>query len=80
MVIELKKSIDAGKVFFGIKQNMKNINKIEKVFLTMDAREEVVKIFEDKAIDFEFLDIPKEEAAEKLELGFFCEVFGVRKK
>lgn len=80
MVIELKKSIDAGKIIFGIKENMKNIKNLEKVFLPMDARENVAKLFEERGVDFDFLEVTKDEASEKLELGFLCEVFGLRKK
>lgn len=79
MVTEIKKSITSGKVFFGIKQSLKNSGRIKKIYLPADAREDTIKILKDKKMEIELLDISKEEAAQKLELDFLCEVFGMRK-
>lgn len=79
MVVELKKHVDAGKVFFGIKENVKNHAKIKKAFLVNDARKETLKMLEEKKIEYDFLDVSKREVSEKLELGFLCEVFGLKK-
>ncbi len=78
-MIELKKSIDAGKVFFGIKQTMKNNSKLEKVLLPSNVRKETIKMLEKEGVGFEFLEVSKEEIAGKLELNFPCEVFGLRR-
>lgn len=79
MVSELKKFVDAGKVLFGIKQSVKNSGKIKRVYLPNDAREETIRTLKEKKIEFDFLDIPKKEVSQKLDLDFLCEVFSLRK-
>ncbi len=79
MVDDLKKFIHENKVIFGIRQNMKNSKKIDKVFVPIDAREETIEALKGKNIAIDFVDMPKQEISDKLELNFFCEVFGVKK-
>ncbi|NCO11195.1 hypothetical protein CO038_00495 [Candidatus Pacearchaeota archaeon CG_4_9_14_0_2_um_filter_39_13] len=79
MVVELKKSIDAGKVFFGIRQSLKNSGRLKRTYIPSDAREETIEMLKKNKIEFDVLEVSKEEAAQKLELDFLCEVFGMRK-
>ena len=44
MVVELKKSIDAGKVFFGIRQSLKNSGRLKRTYIPSDAREETIEM------------------------------------
>ncbi|NCN99282.1 hypothetical protein COU62_01305 [Candidatus Pacearchaeota archaeon CG10_big_fil_rev_8_21_14_0_10_35_219] len=79
MVIELKKSINNGKVYFGVKQMVKNSKKIDLVFVPSDVRQETLEVLRKNKMDFDVLDVSKEEAAQKLELDFLCEVFSLGK-
>ncbi|MCH7568144.1 MAG: hypothetical protein IIA87_01870 [Nanoarchaeota archaeon] len=79
MVHELKQHILARKVFFGIKQSLKNSKNLNKALLSSDCREEIMDLLEKNKIDIEIMDFSKQELADKLELDFKCEVFGLRK-
>ena len=79
MVLELKKGIEGGKVIFGVKQMIKNSKNLDLVFVPSDVRQETLNILEKNKMDFDFLDVSREEAAQKLELDFLCEVFSLRK-
>jgi len=79
MVTELKKSIDAGKVFFGIKQSLKNVNKLDRVCLPSDVRDDTMKMLKKRKIEFDIIELSKEEISQRLELDFHCEVFGLKK-
>jgi len=79
MVIELKKSIDAGKIFFGVKQSIKNSKNLKGVYVPKDVRSHTLKMLEQNNIKFEIIEHSKKEIAQKLEIDFYCEVFGLRK-
>ena len=79
MVHELKKNIESSKVFFGIKQSLKNSKTLEKAIVAADCRDEIINLLEDNKIDVEFMEFSKEELSNKLGLEFKCEVFGLKK-
>jgi len=79
MVTELKKFVDANKVFFGINQSLKNANKLNRVCLPSDVRDDTIDMLKSKKIKFDVVDLSKEEISERLELDFYCEVFGLKK-
>ena len=79
MVHELKNKITAGEVFFGIKQVLKNSKNLNKVIVPSDCREDIINLLEKNRIDIEIMEFSKEEMANKLELNFKCEVFGLKK-
>ena len=79
MVQELKNSIDAEKVFFGIKQCLKNQKNLQEAVLVSDHRKDIRKILEVNNVNTRTLDLSKDEVTERLGLRFKCEVFGVRK-
>ena len=79
MVHELKKRIDDGKVFYGIKETLNNSKDLNKAMVPADCRDEIVSLLGDNQIDVEFMELSKEELANKLELEFKCEVFGLKK-
>jgi len=76
---ELKSSVDEERVFFGIKECLRNSSKLDKAFLASDHRGEVKKLLEANKIKTEVLDSSKEEVTDRLGLRFQCEVFGIRK-
>ena len=79
MVKELQGFIKQDKVFFGMRECLKQNKKISKAFTPNDIRQATIKQLEKSGVEFEMLDMNKVEAAEKLGLGFMCEVFGVKK-
>ena len=79
MISELKKRIESGKVFLGMRESLRNMNNLDKAIVAADCRKESIKILESKNIKIESFDMRKDEMASKLELEFECEVFGVRK-
>ncbi len=79
MIDELKKSIREGNVFFGAKENIKNLKNIQRIVLPSDAREETIRMLKEKEMNIDFLEISRKEASQKLELDFLCEVFGLGK-
>ena len=79
MVHELKKSIGAGKVLFGVKQSLKNSKTLDKALVPEDCRDDVINMLEENGVDVEFIEFSKEDLASKLELDFKCEVFGIKK-
>ena len=79
MMFELKKGLEEGKVFFGIRQAIKNSDNLDKALVSSDCREQIKNFLKINKIDFEELEFSKEELATKLELDFRCEVFGLKK-
>ena len=79
MVVELKKSIELGRIFFGVKQTLKNSKNLNRVKVPLDCRREIVDILEKNGIEIEQMDLTKHDLANKLELDFQCEVFGLKK-
>jgi ribosomal protein L7Ae-like RNA K-turn-binding protein len=77
-VKELKEAFEKKKVFFGIKQAIKNSKKIANVFVVRDVRDETVEKLEKAGIEFEVLK-SKDDIAKELNLDFTCEVFSVKK-
>ena len=79
MVSELKKRIESGKIFLGIRESLKNLKDMEKAIVASDCRSETIEMLKSRNINVEIRDITKEEMAKKLELDFKCEVFGIKK-
>ena len=75
-VKEIKEAMVKGKVYFGIRQAVKNFKKLKAVFIAKDTREETVKKLDDAKIEFVVLR-PKEEMAKELNLNFESEVFAL---
>lgn len=74
---DLKESIAAKKVSFGLKEALKNKVKKAKIYVVSDAREETLKKLKEKGIEFETMK-KKEDVAKELGLGFEAEVFLVK--
>ena len=79
MVQDLKKRIEAGQVFFGINESIRNSKNLEKALVSSDCREEIIETLKNSKVDLEVLEISKHEISEKLDLKFKCEVFGIKK-
>lgn len=79
MVSELQHFIDEKRVFFGMRESSRNAKKLEKVFVSADARSEAIALLTKHNVQIEKLDFNKKELADKLDLAFQCEVFGVHK-
>ena len=79
MVHELKKGIEEGKIFFGIKQSLRNSNNLDKAKVSSDCRLEIIDALRKKNIEIEQMNFSKEELSNRLELNFQCEVFGIKK-
>ena len=78
-VKEIKAAMEELRVFFGIRQTLKNVKNLENVFIAKDVRDETVKVLEDAGIEFSVLK-PKSEMAKELNLGFESEVFSIKKE
>jgi len=79
-VKEIKEGIELGKVFFGIKQVLKNLSgkkKLKNIFVAKDAREETIKKLENAKINFVVLK-SKEDIAKELGLDFASEVYSIK--
>jgi ribosomal protein L7Ae-like RNA K-turn-binding protein len=76
-VKEIKEAMEKGKVYFGIRQTLKNAKKISNVFVTKDARKETIEKLENAKIEFSVLK-SKEDLSRELNLGFECEVFSLK--
>lgn len=79
MVSELHSFIKADSVVFGTRECVKNAKKISKVFVPTDIRADSLALLEKSGLMVERLDATKYDVADKLELAFFCEAFGVTK-
>lgn len=73
---DIKEAIEKEKVFFGVKQAIKNKKKISNVFVAKDVREETIDKLEKAGIEFVVLK-PKEELKRELNMDFGCEVFSI---
>jgi ribosomal protein L30E len=79
MFEELKRAVESEKVFFGIKQALKNPGKIKNAYISSDSREQIRNLLKMNKIPFEVSDLSKDELAGKLEIDFKCEVFALKK-
>ena len=79
MVHELKQGIESGKIFFGVKQALKHKDKIDKVYIASNCRDQVKNLLKLNKIQVEILDITKEDIAIKLETDFTSEVYSLLK-
>lgn len=77
-VKEIKEAMDNGKVVFGIKQTVKNKNKLDNVFIAKDTRDDTVEKLESSGIDFSVLKI-KADMAKELNLDFESEIVSILK-
>ena len=75
-VKEIKEAMKDNLVFFGIKQTLKNKNKLKNVFITNDTRDETVEKLENAKIEFDVLK-SKIDIVKELNLDFECEVFSL---
>jgi ribosomal protein L7Ae-like RNA K-turn-binding protein len=73
-VKELREGIEAGNVFFGIRQALKLGKKAKIIFIAKDCRDETVERLEGAGLDFEVLK-SKDDLTKELNLDFSCEVF-----
>lgn len=73
---EIKEAREKGRVFFGVRQAMKNKDKLKKVFIAKDARDTTKKMFSDKKIKFEITE-EKSKIKKFLNLNFTTEVISV---
>ena len=86
MIEDIKEAMKEKKVLFGICECIKNIDSIEKIFLSEGARQEtenkIKEIIRDAKsnANCEILGMGKEELSKKLALNFSCEVFSICKK
>ena len=78
-VKEIKEAIGQGKIYFGIRQALKNTKNLSNVFITKDARDKTVEILDAAGIEFIVLK-SKEDLAKELSLSFECEVFSIASK
>ena len=79
MVHELKKSVEEGRIFFGLKQTLKNSKELNRIFVSSDCRKDVINKLKNQKVDVELAELNKEDLANTLELDFHCEVFGLKK-
>ncbi len=75
---EIKEAMKDNLVFFGIKQTLKNKDKLTNVFITKDTRDETVDKLENAKIEFDVLR-SKADIIKELNLDFDCEVFSLHK-
>ncbi len=76
-VKEIKDAMEKGRVYFGIRQTLKNVKKNSNVFVSKDVREETIKKLENAKVEFTVLK-SKEELSLELNLNFKCEVFSLK--
>jgi|TARA_B100000315_G_scaffold249453_1_gene280688 hypothetical protein len=79
MHLELKKSFEANKLFFGVRETLRNSAKLNKVLVPSDCRTETINLLNENKIDFESVEKTGEEIMNQFELDFMCEVFGLKK-
>ncbi|MFA4960625.1 MAG: hypothetical protein WC548_03075 [Candidatus Pacearchaeota archaeon] len=74
---EIKEAIEKKKIYFGIRQAIKNAKKISNVFIAKDTRNETIEKLEKAGIEFVVLK-PKADISRELNLDFECEVFSIK--
>lgn len=74
---EIRESMEKGRVYFGIRQALKNAKKLKSVFLSKDARDSTAEKLDSANIEFTVLK-SKDEMAKELNLDFECEVFSLK--
>ena len=79
MMHVLKQGLDSGKLHFGIKQALKKADSIEKVYISMDCRNQVKSLLEKNKLDVIQLNLSKNEISIQLAIGFKSEVFSLLK-
>jgi ribosomal protein L30E len=76
-VKELREGIEAGKVFFGIRQALKLGKKSKNIFIAKDTRDETVERLESAGLEFDVLK-SKADLTKELNLDFGAEVFSLK--
>jgi len=76
-VKELREGIEAGKVFFGIRQALKLGKKAKNIFIAKDTRDETVERLESAGLEFDVLK-SKADLTKELNLDFGAEVFSLK--
>jgi ribosomal protein L30E len=79
MLNEIKKAMESDKVFFGIKQTLKNSGNVKVAYISSDSREQIRNLLKMNKVPFEVSEFTKEDMTEKLEIEFRCEVFALKK-
>ncbi|MBI2047443.1 hypothetical protein HYT26_04765 [Candidatus Pacearchaeota archaeon] len=86
MIEDIKEAMKEKRAVPGIRECIKNIGKIEKIFLSSDARQETEERIKKAIINAksnancERLGMGKEDISKKLALNFSCEVFSICQK
>jgi len=75
---EIKEGIEAGKVYFGVREALKHKNNIKAVFIAKDTRDDTVEKLEKADIEFVVLK-SKADLSKNLNLDFMSEVFSIKK-
>ena len=75
-VKEIKEAMEKKKVFFGIRQTMKNAKKSKNIFVAKNVRNETLEKLKSSKLEFVILK-SKEDLAKELNLNFECEVFSI---
>ena len=76
---EMKELIENDKVFFGVRETIRNAKNVERVIVPSDCRQKSKEMLEKSNLEIEFVEFSKQELVEKLGIEFQCEVFGVKK-
>ena len=77
-VKEIKEASAQNRVFFGIRQALKNKGKLDNVFIAKDARDQTVEKLESAGVEFGVLK-SKADIAKELNLSFESEVISIKK-
>ncbi len=75
-VNEIKEEMKNGKVYFGLKQALKNKKKLKSVFVVKDVREDILNVLKENEIEYKPLK-NKKEMSKLLDLNFSSEVFSI---
>lgn len=75
-VKEIKEAMEKNMVLFGVRQAIKNKDKIKTVFVPKDARDETIEKLEKEGVEFIVLK-SKSDITRELNLNFESEVFSL---
>jgi ribosomal protein L30E len=78
-MIELNSAMNSGSLFFGIKQSLKNSKDLDKAIVSSDCRKNIIDLLKANKIKISISELTKDEIKERLEIEFYCEVFGLKK-
>ncbi|HIG52086.1 hypothetical protein CXT76_00510 [Candidatus Parvarchaeota archaeon] len=78
-MIELNSAMNSGSLFLGIKQSLKNSKDLDKAIVSSDCRKNIIDLLKANKINILISELTKDEIKERLEIEFYCEVFGLKK-